>query len=324
LIARGAIVRARRVAPALVIAITCGFATSLPFPALSVASTDDATLDVSEISPGVFVHRGHDVALDAPGHDDIANIGFIVGTRCVAVVDTGGSVRTGRALRGAIGARTKLPVCYVIDTHVHVDHVLGNFAFAADKPHFVGSARLAAAVAASRAYFVEHYAGDFDGDASGGQVIAPDEPVADTRDIDLGGRVLHLRAWPNAHTDSDLTVLVDDKVLWTGDLVFRERVPALDGSLVGWLAALSELAAIKAGWIVPGHGEPTRDLAAAIAEEKHYLDAIARGVRAELDAGQPIEHAMQHVAQDEKSRWKLFDTANAGNVSRAYRELEWQ
>ena len=280
---------------------------------------------VREVARGVFVHEGKAVALDAPGHDDIANIGFVLGRRCVAVVDTGGSVRTGRALRAAIGAHTKLPICYVINTHVHVDHVLGNAAFKADKPSFVGSAALAAAIDASRGYFVEHYADDFDAPASGDQVIGPDTTVAATRDLDLGDRTLTLRAWPKAHTDSDLTVTVNDAgVLWTGDLLFVGRVPALDGSAKGWLAAIDDLAKIHATVVVPGHGPVVRDLGAALAPERRYLEVLVDGVRKEIAAGQPIEHATANVGLSEKKSWLLWDTANAHNVSRVYQELEWE
>jgi quinoprotein relay system zinc metallohydrolase 2 len=303
--------------------IAATFLILLASAASDPAPTGAQPIEVREITQGVFVHTGRLVALDAPGHDDIANIGFVVGTRCVAVIDTGGSVRTGRALRAAVKARTPLPICYVINTHVHVDHVLGNSAFAADKPSFVGHAALIDAIARSRPFFVQTYPADFDGDARPDEVIAPDRTVADALDLDLGARKLHLRAWPKAHTDCDLTVLVDDEVLWTGDLVFRERVPALDGSVKGWLAALDELSRTKANWIVPGHGAATRDLAAAIAPERRYLQALADGVREELDAGQSIEHAIDHVAVSEKPDWKLWDTAHPRNVSRAFQELEW-
>ncbi len=282
-----------------------------------------ASFDVREISPGVFVHEGRTVALDAPGHDDIANIGFVVGTRCVAVIDTGGSARTGHALRDAIKARTSLPVCYVINTHVHVDHVLGNIAFKADAPHFVGNAKLVDAIVASRRYFVEHYPDDFDGAANGDQVIGPDQTVADALDLDVGGHTLHLRAWPKAHTDSDLSVRVDERVLFTGDLVFRERVPALDGSVRGWLAAIDALSTMRVDWVVPGHGAVTNDLAAALAPERRYLQSLADGVRRELDAGESLEHAIEHVGAEEKPDWALWDTAHPRNVSRAYQELEW-
>ncbi len=139
-----------------------------------MAEAADGAFNLSAVAPGVFVHLGKPLALDAPGHDDIANIGFIVGTRCVAVIDSGGSVRIGRALRAAIRRRTSLPICYVINTHVHVDHVLGNAAFKDDHPSFVGHAALAAALARSRDFFLRQYAGDFDAPATAAQIIGPD------------------------------------------------------------------------------------------------------------------------------------------------------
>lgn len=282
-------------------------------------------LGVEEIAPGVFVHVGKMLALDAPGHDDIANIGFIVGTRCVAVIDTGGSMRVGRALRESVRRHSNLPVCYVINTHDHVDHVLGNAAFKDDRPVFVGHSALTAALKRDRPFFVEHFAADLDAPATADEIIGPDQTVATTLVLDLGGRHLTLRAWPKAHTDCDLTVQDDrSRVLWTGDLVFRERIPALDGSIVGWLADIDELAKSDATAIVPGHGDPTRDFAAALASERRYLEAVRDGVRAALASGRSIEQAAQEVAASERSRWRLWDTAHAHNVSRAYQELEWE
>ena len=290
--------------------------------ALACTTATAAPLEVREVAHGVFVHEGATLALDAPGHDDIANIGFVVGERCVAVIDTGGSVRTGRALRETISARTKLAVCYVINTHVHVDHVLGNAAFQSEKPAFVGSATLAPAIEASRRYFVEHYPEDV---GTPDQVVGPDTTVATTRELDLGGRTLTLRAYPKAHTDSDMTVLVGDVgVLWTGDLLFVGRVPALDGSAKGWLAAIDEIAKTHPNLVVPGHGPVSRDLAAALAPERRYLETLVAGVRKEIADGKPIDDATAHVGQSEKAHWQLFDTANAHNVSLVYRELEWE
>jgi quinoprotein relay system zinc metallohydrolase 2 len=295
-----------------------GFASAL---ALACSVANAATFEIREIAKGVFVHEGRTVALDAPGHDDIANLGFVVGARCVAVIDTGGSMATGRALRDAIAPHTKRPICWVINTHVHVDHVLGNAAFRNAKPKFVGAATLPAAIAGSRAYFAEHYAADLDGN----EVIGPDTVVENARTLDLGGRTLTLRAWPKAHTDSDLTIAVDDAgVLFAGDLLFVGRVPALDGSAIGWREAIDELVKSDAKIIVPGHGPVSNDVAAAFAPERRYLQVLVDGVREEIAAGKPIDDATAHVGEAEKASWQLFDTANAHNVSIAYRELEWE
>ncbi|MGH8123226.1 MAG: MBL fold metallo-hydrolase, partial [Rudaea sp.] len=212
-----------------------------------------------------------------------------------------------------------------INTHVHVDHVLGNFAFADDHPSFVGHAALAAALARSREFFLRQYADDFDAPANSMQIIVPDRGVDSTLDLDLGDRHLTLRAWPKAHTDCDLTVF-DEKTatLWTGDLLFRERLPALDGSVKGWLATLDVLARMPVKQVVPGHGRVARDLAAALAPERRYLQVLADGVRGEIAQGKPIDDAIAHVGMTEKSHWLLWDSTHAHNVARAYQELEWE
>jgi quinoprotein relay system zinc metallohydrolase 2 len=281
--------------------------------------------NVVQLAPGVFMHQGSQLALDAPGHDDIANIGFIVGRSCVAVIDTGGSVNTGQRLRATLRLHTALPICYVINTHVHVDHLLGNSAFRADHPSYVGHAALAEAVANSRQFFVSQYGADLQSPAGADQIIGPDRLVQQEVVLDLGRRRLHLRAWPKAHTDCDLTVFDErSATLWTGDLLFRERVPALDGSVRGWLAAIDQLAAMKVSRAVPGHGPVAKDLAQALAPERRYLQALVDGVKTELAEGKALQDAIEHVGLEEQPHWQLWDSAHAHNVIRVYEELQWE
>jgi quinoprotein relay system zinc metallohydrolase 2 len=287
------------------------------------ASPQDFTL--VQVAPGVFVHFGRPLSLDAPGHDDIANIGFIVGDRCVAVIDTGGSVRIGRALHAALTGRTRKPVCYVVNTHVHIDHLLGDLAFRDGHASFIGHSALPAAILRSRSYFLTQYAADLDQPPSAEQIVAPDRTVMQTLELDLGNRPLRLRAWPSAHTDCDLTVL-DEKTgtLWTGDLLFRERLPALDGDLDGWLNSIEELARQAVKRAVPGHGPLATDLAAALQPERRYLRALREDVQREFDAGESLQDAIDHAAQSEKPQWLLWDSTHPRNVTRLYQQLEWQ
>ena len=129
---------------------------------------------------GVYVHYGRDAELAPANAGDIANNGFIVGTRCVAVIDTGGRYAVGRALREAIWHVTPLPVCFVVNTHAHPDHVFGNAAFADDHPEFVGHARLSDALRRRGPSYLRALMRDA-GDAAEGSVLAIASPESTSR-----------------------------------------------------------------------------------------------------------------------------------------------
>jgi glyoxylase-like metal-dependent hydrolase (beta-lactamase superfamily II) len=100
---------------------------------------------VTEVAPGVYVHQGRHEVQSAENRGDISNASFVVGSEAVAVIDTSSSLALGQELREAIRGVTEKPIKYVINTHMHPDHVLCNAAFKQDKPTFVGHYKLARA-----------------------------------------------------------------------------------------------------------------------------------------------------------------------------------
>jgi glyoxylase-like metal-dependent hydrolase (beta-lactamase superfamily II) len=112
--------------------------------------------------------------------------------------------------------------------------------------------------------------------------------------------------------------------LWAGDLLFRERLPALDGNLKGWLAAIDDLSRMKVRFVVPGHGSLTSDLGGSLDREREYLTALYDGVRSELAQGQSMRDAIDKVAVAQRDRWALWPDVHPRNVARAYEELQWE
>lgn len=282
--------------------------------------------EFTQIAPGVFIHGGA-ISDAAPGNlGDVANIGFVVGSRSVAVIDTGGSRSVGEQVYRAIRRETDLPISHAILTHMHPDHVLGASVFADAGAEIVGHARLAAALS-DRA---ESYLGAFGeriGEAAfiGTAVILPTTGVSDTMTIDLGGRELDLRAWPTAHSTTDITV--HDRtsgVLFTGDLVVDVQTPSLDGSLTGWQAVLAEIAALDLAQVVPGHGGPLLDWPGASVPMLRYLDVLGEDTRAAIADGVSLSEAVDAIGQSEAANWQLFELFNPRNATVAFTELEWE
>ena len=289
------------------------------------AQAPNAHFDLIQIAPGNFVHYGVHEERSARNLGDNANVGFIVGDQCVAVIDTGGSAAVGQALRQALRRVTSLPVCYVILTHVHPDHFLGASAFREDNPQFVGHAELPRALAARGKFYVNTLKRDLGEAAQGSEVVQPTRLVKDELALELGGRTIRLRAWPIAHTDNDLTVYDEQtRTLWLSDLLFVDHTPVVDGSILGFIKVLEQLRGLPAEHLVPGHGRTDAPWPQALDPELRYLKTIVTEVRSALKAHKTIQDAVDTVGYSEENNWVNFELFHRRNVTSAYAELEWE
>ncbi|MGK7755726.1 MULTISPECIES: quinoprotein relay system zinc metallohydrolase 2 [unclassified Roseovarius] len=284
-------------------------------------------LETTEVAPGVYAHLGQIEEPDTQNHGDVANLGFIVGADSVAVIDTGSARWIGEALWRAIRQNTDKPVSHVILTHMHPDHVSGTDAFSTTGAQVVSHAALPRALADRQANYAESLT-RLIGPAFAGSTmpevnitVPPDAPMQ----IDLGGRILTLHAWPTAHTGNDLTVLDETTgTLFTGDLVFHIHTPALDGSVLGWLDVLDQLQEWDIARIVPGHGGPVLDWPEGAKDQRRYLETLRDDTRAAISNGTRLGEAVTTIADSEADKWKLFEAYNPRNATVAFTELEWE
>jgi quinoprotein relay system zinc metallohydrolase 2 len=285
---------------------------------------------VESVAEGIYVHHGEHLDIDTGYQGDICNISFIVGSKGVAVIDTGGSLKVGQQLQAAIRKVTPLPVLYVINTHVHPDHIYGNAAFlpknsSDPKPEFVGHEKLGNAMDVRSEQYTKLNERFLHDDAIGSDLVKPTLVVKTTMELDLGDRVLLLKAHPIAHTNTDIT-LIDRKTgtLFAGDLLFIERTPVIEGDIKGLIAEIIKLKDSPAKQVVPGHGPVTKDWLAALSNAERYLTVLLNNVRASIKNNVSMEKAMDTAAESERNHWKLFEIANRRNVNTIYPVLEWE
>jgi len=316
--------RSRIQRPVAVVAAVSLLAIGVSFATYSRQPT--APLTTNEIAPALFVHIG-DIALMTSGNEGaVANIGFVVGDDAVAVIDSGGSVREGRRLLAAIRRQTTKPVRYVINTHLHPDHIFGNAAFESEGATFIGHKNLPRALAARGQFYLDAFRRIMGDDIMAEvKIVAPSRLVETELRLDLGGRALVVTAWPAAHSDNDLTILDEaSHTLFAGDLVFVQHIPVLDGSIRGWMAVIDQLAGIPAARLVPGHGPVIDAASPALDDQRRYLARLAQDVRGLIARGAPIDIAAHSAGQSEKGSWTLFEDYNSRNATAAYAELEWE
>ena len=283
---------------------------------------NDATTAWREVADRVFQRRYQPCDV---------TVAVVVGGAGLAVVDTRCSLAEARELRKHLRQLSTAPVRWVVNTHVHFDHVWGNAEFAAPRQtppaEIWGHTATAAAMhraaedpeaAAFKAEFASR--GPEQAAAMAELVeVAPDRLVSAAHTLDLGDRAVELRHFGRGHTDGDLVVRVPDAdALLTGDLVEQSGAPwfGADSFPLDWAPTLDGLLTATGPdtVFVPGHGEAVSS--GFVRAQRDAIRAVAERCAALHAAGVPLAEA---VATD---GWPYPARQLASAVERAYAQLD--
>jgi quinoprotein relay system zinc metallohydrolase 2 len=294
---------------------------SIEIGAIESGSIQTRALELEIIAPGNYVHYGVHDDRSRENLGDQANIGFIVGERC------GGSFPVGRALLNGLREVTDKPICYVVISHVHPDHIFGVAALTGDDPVIIGHENLPRQLAARGKFYREALERDLGDLAAGSDIVMPTRTVAagETISFDLGDRKVDIRGWPPAHTDHDVSVFDrSTSTLWLADLLFVEHTPVLDSNITGFLAVMQTLRATEARHYVPGHGRSSAAWPAVMDAQQRYFEVILKETRRAIRDNVRLMDAVNQVGWSEAEQWVNFETYHRRNVTTAYTELEWE
>ncbi len=291
--------------------------------AVSLASSLAAAQTFATVSPGVHALVADLGEVSTGNHGVVGNLGFIVGTRGVLVVDAGVSHRFGLQFVATIASVTAVPLQMVVLTDPIQEFHFGSSAFQ-DRGVPVLAHRDAAALIAERCEIclgrLKRTLGD---DAmSGSRVVVPDRSIDATTTIDLGGRTVDLLYLGRGSAPGNLMVL-DRRtgVLFTGELVSIDRIPRIrDADLDGWIAALERIATLDVALIVPGHGPIGAPVTAR--RTLGYLRALEQVVSRLFDEGRSLPATLDAADLPEYRSWRLYPTQHRENVQDLYLRLE--
>ncbi len=301
----------------------------------STLADKDIKDNFKKISPDTYVYIGEINDFSKKNLGAIANFGFIVGKDCVAVIDTGGSSFVSVKLLKKIREVTENPICFVINTHAHPDHVGGNSVFESlnPKPEFISHSNFSRALTTRKVVFNKRLK-ELMGIKNVIKTIKISREVKNTLEIDLGERKIFLKAWKTSHTNNDLTVYDEkSKIFWTGDLLFIDHIPVLDGNLVNWLEITREITkSSNQGskgkeiiFIIPGHGNPVNVNSKKIKMQEIYLSKLNNLTRNAIRNRVTISRAVEDIsAKLINQDWLLAELFNKRNITAAYAELEWE
>lgn len=294
-------------------------------------SAGEATVDMAAQQVGAhsWYVQGLPGAASRQNQGFMSNAGFVVTPAGVVVFDALGTPALARRMIAEIRKLTAQPIRHVIVSHWHADHYYGLQSYKAESDggaeiwaHEAAKAVLGSAAAADRLAQRRELLAPWVGDDF--RVVPADRWLAGDVDFRLGGVEFRVRHVGPAHSPEDLVLFVDgDGVLFSGDTVFRGRVPFVgDADSKAWLAALDRLLALAPRVMVPGHGSASATPRDDLALTRDYLaDLRAKMGRAVADFV-PFDEAF---AAADWSRWShlpAYAEAHRRNAYNTYLLME--
>lgn len=220
-------------------------ALCLLFP--SHAQDAEIAYEATELAPGLYMLAG-------VGGFTGGNVGLLTGDDGVVLIDDGLPPLTGTLL-AAIGKLTKKPVDFVINTHIHGDHIGGNETLGKAGATIVAHDNL-------RKRLVDGGMATPDGNLPAPKDALPVVTFSDSVTFHLNGREAFVFHVAHAHTDGDAVIHFRDiNVLHAGDVMFNGMFPYIDldsgGSVDGFITAQERILALadEGTKIIPGHGQ---------------------------------------------------------------------
>ncbi|WP_136681062.1 quinoprotein relay system zinc metallohydrolase 1 [Neptunomonas sp. XY-337] len=272
------------------------------------------------IAPNTYVLQGKLEDFSRENGGNIVNTGFIVTEEGVVVIDTGPSLRYGRALREVIKQTTDQPIKLVLNTHHHPDHFLGNQAFS--DVDIYALKQTSEQIAQHGDAFAENMyrlVGDW---MRSTEVEVPRKVITES-EITLGSHRLALMPF-SGHSGADL-VIKDHKtgVVFAADMVFYQRAlttPHTPGLAI-WLEQITELGELDYTVMVPGHGPLIED-GRAIAQMQSYLRWLDQSLTKAAQAGLSMTEVMKTPIKAEFAELALSRREFARTVAHLYPKYE--
>lgn len=289
-------------------------------------SADATPLTPVKVSEHGWFFQGEAGMASAANRGFMSNAGFVVTREGVVVFDALGTPVLGRAMVDAIRKVTPLPIRRVVVSHYHADHVYGlqplKAAGAEVWAHRRGEQYFTSGGADER--LAQRRRDLFPWVDEKTQVIRPDVWLEGDTDFRLGGLTFRILYAEGAHSPEDVMLfVVEDRLLFAGDLLFAGRVPFVgNADSRGWLRAMDKMIAVKPAVVVPGHGGVSRDVERDLVLTRDYLaflrDAMGKAV-AELET---FDEAYAKVDWSRFRGLPAFEQANRINAYGTYLLME--
>lgn len=189
-----------------------------------------------------------------------SNSHFVVTNKGVLVFDTGSSELIGEAIITAIKSITDKPIRWVVNSHGHADHWLGNAAFADTGAEIISTKASAKMMKEDGQGVVDAFARMSEGATGPSRISFPTLLLSQSEKRNLGGMDVEFIYANDGHSPGDILLwLPNQKIIFGGDVLNSDWVPIMTpkGNVPNLINTLNAVITLEPAIVLPGHGQPT-------------------------------------------------------------------
>ncbi len=282
-------------------------------------------MEIKKVSEHVYYVEGvPGIATDNEGF--ISNAGFVITGDGVVVFDSLGTPSLAYKLIQKIKEITQQPIKKVLVSHFHADHIYGLQVFEELGAEIIapyGAQKYIHSDAAKdrleeRQFSLNPWVNE------NTHLVLPDTTISKSTQFTLGDLTFTINFMGKAHSDGDLTMLVEpDKVLFSGDIIFQARIPFVgNADSRKWLETLTKLETEGLAVLVPGHGPASMDPKNTISLTRRYLAYLRKVMGEGVEEFTPFDEVYADADWSEFKDLPAFDEGNRINAYQVYLSME--
>ena len=285
-----------------------------------VLSNDfDYKLKPIKLAENSYYFYGKEEYFSKENGGDIANSSFIITEKSVILINTGSSQQYGKQVKEEIRKITNKPIKYILNTHHHPDHFLGNSAFSSGDIY--ASEFTKNEIETNGDLYIVNLVNIIHEAMDKTKIKAPNQILTD-KSLDFDGYKLKI-FYLDGHTSSDIVIYDENtKILYTSDLVFYKRTPSTPhANMDNWIKSLKELEKIDYSILVPGHGisSTTKE---PIKENIAYLEYLDNTLKKAAKEGLDIFEILSKPIPKEFESFTMFKEEFERSVINLYPSYE--
>jgi len=272
----------------------------------SMARNIKSDFVVTAIAENVYSIISPSIGLPTPENKGWnSNVHFVVTKTGVLLFDTGSSEAIGNNIKKAIKTVTDLPVRWVINSHSHADHWLGNAAFTDTVVEIIASEKTVLTMKKYGRDDVEFYEKVTQGTIGSTQLKYPNFLLGQRQKRSFGGVDVEFIFSNDAHSPGDILMwLPKQKIIFGGDVLSSDWMPMLTdhGNVPNLIDTLHKIAKLNPYIVLTGHGKATT--AEAITRDAELLSSVWEQVLTDHTSGINPNEILLRVKADLAPKYK--------------------